>query len=229
MSRLGMPGSQAGAHGNRCLGDQLTAYADRAMPDAVLLHWDRHLVACISCRAAVEEERRVLAALRSPSASCVPGDLRSMLLAVAAEVCAEAQPSGRAGARTPGRSAAGPSARQSRDPFVPPVPVAPVPVVDRTMPAFHRSARRATVFAGIAAGATAAAAWGLAVTGSNLNPPVRPTSPAVQGVRPVTPGYANASFTVRGLGTRGAPVPTTTSPVGPAVSQTRDRSAQSTP
>jgi len=214
MSRLGMPGGHPGAHGGRCLGDRVTAYADRAMPDATLLRWDRHLVACTSCRAEVEEERRVLAALRSPSASCVPGDLRSMLLAVAAEVGGDARPSRRS---------------PSRGPFVPPVPTAPVPVVDRAMPAMHRSARRATVFAGIAAGATAAAAWGLAVTGSNPTAPSQPVSPAVQRARPVTSGFANASFTVRGLGSHAAPVPSVTATVGPAVGQWRQRSAQSTP
>jgi hypothetical protein len=208
-----MPGGHPG--GNRCLGESLTAYADRAMPDAVLLRWDRHLVACTRCRAAVEEERRVLAALRSPSVSCVPGDLRSMLLAVAAE------PGVLPGTPDPS------SAR--RHPVVSPIPVAPVPVVDRAMPAMHRSVRRATVFAGIAAGATAAAAWSIAVTAAPTASPTQPSAPAVQGVSPVTRGYTNASFTVRGLGNPAVAPPSATTTVAPAVVHPRQRSAQSTP
>ena len=46
----------------RCLGPELTAYADRALPPAELRSWDRHLVACTCCRQAVEAEKRVLGA-----------------------------------------------------------------------------------------------------------------------------------------------------------------------
>ena len=78
-----VPGGEA--RRGRCLGPDLTAYADRAMDPSSLRQWDRHLVACTSCRAAVDDERRVLASLRSSScASAVPGELRGMLLALAA-------------------------------------------------------------------------------------------------------------------------------------------------
>ena len=50
----------------------------------------------------------------------------------------------------------------------------PIPVVDRTAPALHRSAVWATVFAGLAAGASAAAAWSFAVVGTPLAPPASP-------------------------------------------------------
>ena len=65
MTRLGVPGGPAGGRRGRCLGDRVTAYVDRAMDPETLLHWDRHLAVCDRCRAAVEEERRVLSALRS--------------------------------------------------------------------------------------------------------------------------------------------------------------------
>lgn len=191
----------------RCLGDQLTAYADRAMDDATLLRWDRHVVGCQCCRAAVDEERRVLSALRSSTGSPVPGDLRSMLLALATEL--------------PTAALEGPGAGRASGP--PPVPVAPVRVVDRGTPALHRSAGRATVYAGLAAGATAAAALSLVVTGGLTS--TNPTAPpAVQRAKPVTPGFATAAFTVRGLG-GSASTPSGT----PSVGTVRGRSAQSTP
>jgi hypothetical protein len=56
---------------------------------------------------------------------------------------------------------------------------------------------RATVFAGLAAGASAAAAWSFAVVGSPLVPtgpaPATPGT-AVLRARPVTPSATNASF-----------------------------------
>jgi hypothetical protein len=83
------------------------------------------------------------------------------------------------------------------------IPPPPVPVVDRWAPAQHRSVMRATVFAGLAAGASAAAAWSFAVVGS----PLAPTGPApatpgtaVQRARPVTPASTSASFGSTSLG-----------------------------
>ena len=74
----------------RCLGPELSAYADRAMARRDLLQWDRHLVACTVCRQAVDAERRLLAALRASAGPAVPGDLRAMLLSLGAR--AEAGP-----------------------------------------------------------------------------------------------------------------------------------------
>ena len=190
----------------RCLGDQLTSYADRAMDEASLLRWDRHVVGCQCCRAAVDEERRVLSALRSSVGSPVPGDLRGMLLALATQL-----------------PPVGPGDSPSSRPALPPIPVAPVRVVDRGTPALHRSAGRATVYAGLAAGATAAAALSLVVSGGLTS--TNPTSPPpVQRAKPATPGFATAAFTVRGLG--GNPSGAT---VTPTVGTARGRSAQSTP
>jgi len=212
VSRLGLPGG-----GGRCLGADLTAYTDRTLDAASLLRWDRHVVACACCRAAVEDERRVLAALRSPSASRVPGDLRGMLLAMGAELAAAPA--------HPGTSATSHGARRHA---VPPVPVAPVRVVDRGAPALHRSARRATVFAGLAAGATAAAAWGLVVTGgATVSPAPTVTPGTVQPARPAGPVFATAVFTVPGLAARSTPGRATQS--SPGVGSARFGSAQSTP
>jgi hypothetical protein len=185
------------------------------MDAASLQHWDRHLVACTSCRAAVDAERRMLSSLRAPAGAALPRDLRSMLLAVASESMSEQ-----------------PSSRARRAPVaVPQVPVAPVraapvPVLDRSAPALHRSVVRATVYAGLAAGATAAAAWSLAITGGNTatgqSPlpaaPARPSAPAM--VNAVTSGHVFTSSSVASV-------------VGwnarPAVRTVGGRSAQSTP
>ncbi len=209
MSRLGRPVGVLGSRVARCLGEDLTAYADRAMDAATLLRWDRHVVVCVCCRSAVEAERRVLASLRSPSTAGVSSDLRGMLLAMAAP--SQAATTGSFG-----------------PPAVPTVPAAPVRVVDRGAPAMHRSARRSTVVAGLAAGATAAAAWSLVMTGGSLSPPTPQVSPPVQRARPTGPAFVTASFVVPNLGgARVAPVPTTGS--GPTVGAQRPRWAQSTP
>jgi hypothetical protein len=200
------------------------------MDPVALLLWDRHVVTCACCRAAVAQERRVLMALRAPAAPAVPGDLRGMLLALAEESAAErprgasrASTASSGSSRTPDRAQRG-----HRDgPALPPVPVAPIPVVDRGMPALHRSARRATVFAGLAAGATAAAAWGVAVTAVGLPVHDPGTTPGVlRGTPPVTSPFVPAAFMVANLGGGSAPPQTV---VRPAVGGIRLRSAQSTP
>ncbi|WP_270887520.1 hypothetical protein [Pedococcus sp. 5OH_020] len=223
MNRLtwtGLSGARSGATTGRCLGEELTAYADRLMDGASLLRWDRHVVACLCCRAAVEDERRVLASLRGPAKADVPGDLRGMLLAMAASTVRLDAPEDDPAA------ASGPRRQDLRWP--PSVAVAPIPVVDRGTPALHRSARRATVFAGLAAGATAAAAWSVVVTGTAATSPTTPVSPVVQSPRTANAGFATAAFTVRGLGSPGvfrAGTPTTP----PSVSAPGGRSAESTP
>ena len=199
------------------------------MDPVALLLWDRHVVTCARCCAAVAQERRVLMALRAPAAPTVPGDLRGMLLALADESAVgrprEACPESSTARSSTVRHA---SRRGVRDlAALPPVPVAPVPVVDRGMPALHRSARRATLFAGLAAGATAAAAWGVAVTAAGL--PVHDaavTTGVLRGTPPATSPFAPAAFMVAKLG-NGSTEPQTTN--RPAVGGVRRRSAQSTP
>ena len=163
-----------GAHPRRCLGPELSAYADRALAPVELRAWDRHLVSCGGCRQAVEAERRMLSSLRRAGGPEVPGDLRAMLLSLASGAGSEAAPS------TP-----------------------PVPVVDRCAPALHRSAVRATVCAGLAAGASAAAAWSLAVAGAPPTPPapaVATPGTAVQRTGPAVSSFMRASLMRASLG-----------------------------
>lgn len=69
---------------SRCLGDLVGDYVEAALPQSEQLSWDRHLVACTSCRGAADLERRVRATLRSGPA--VSDELRAMLLAVSQEI-----------------------------------------------------------------------------------------------------------------------------------------------
>ena len=232
----------------RCLGPELSAYADRVMCPSELRQWDRHLVACTVCRQAVDAERRLLAALRGSAGPAVPGDLRAMLLSLGA--CAEAGPADDAGldpalgapsSVSGGVPGGAPSRASRRGPVTPSaamplrIPPPPVPVIDRSAPAMHRSAVRATVFAGLAAGASAAAAWSFAVVGTPLVPTAPTPAPgsAVQRTRPSTPSFTSASFGTAARARTATPVSATTvffSSAGrPVVSGYRLGSAESAP
>jgi hypothetical protein len=128
------------------------AYVDRALPPAMLHLYDKHLVCCLSCRDAVDRERRIVAALRSDTG--VPTSLRSALLGLAATAPA-AEPERDHGPRIPLPPMGLRGAMPTYD---------PVPTVHPGAPALHRSPMRAAVVASIAAGASVAAAWGLAVS-----------------------------------------------------------------
>lgn len=240
----------------RCLGPELTAYVDRALCPGELHAWDLHLVACAGCRQAVEEERRVLASLRGAVEPAVPGDLRAVLLSMAA-----GERTGRPGFADPaasshpgvggshagvGNSHAGEAGAAhglpmySLEPRPLRIPPPPLPVVDTCAPAQHRSAMRATVFAGLAAGASAAAAWSFAVVGSPSVP--APTTPApgtaVQRSRPAAPSFTTASFSSASLGASlraRTPLPVTGATVvfggggRPVVSAAHRASAESLP
>lgn len=158
------------------------AYVDRALPPAILHLYDRHVVVCVSCRAAADQERRIVASLRSGSAD-VPWALRSALMGLA-----DSRPE--------------PAQKPSSGPRIPLGPLAtrgapswglpdPVPTVPPTSPALHRSPMRAAVVASIAAGASVAAAWGLAVSplpGAARTPAVRvPAGVASFGAAASTP------------------------------------------
>jgi hypothetical protein len=135
------------------LRNHVRAYVDRALPPALLHLYDRHVVCCAMCRAAADQERRIVASLRSDTG--VPMSLRSSLIGLASAPPAPEAPS-HSGPRIP----------------LPPIgfrmPSAPsyepVPTVSPGAPALHRSPMRAAVVASIAAGASVAAAWGLAVS-----------------------------------------------------------------
>lgn len=246
MSRAPLGRSRTG----RCLGPELTAYVDRALGPGELHAWDLHLVACAGCRQAVEEERRVLASLRGAVEPAVPGDLRAMLLSMAAGARAEGAASAdaaagprAAGTRSPNPDRAG-TAHARPVPSLEPrplrIPPPPLPVVDACAPAQHRSAMRATVFAGLAAGASAAAAWSFAVVGTpTVTAPTTPApGAAVQRSRPATPSFTTASFSSASLGASlraRTPLPVTGATVvfggggRPVVSAAHRASAESLP
>ena len=223
----------------RCLGPELTAYVDRALCPGELHTWDLHLVACARCRQAVEDERRVLASLRGAVEPALPGDLRAMLISMATGPMARG--SSTAAPSTAGSSAAEPRAeRVVVEPRPLRIPPPPLPVVDTCAPAQHRSAMRATVFAGLAAGASAAAAWSFAVVGSpSVTAPTTPApGTAVQRSRPATPSFSTASFSSASLGASlraRTPLPVTGATVvfggggRPVVSAAHRASAESLP
>jgi Putative zinc-finger len=70
-------------HGSH-LGSLVSAYVDRDLPAGVLLGCDQHLAVCGSCRAAAEEERRLLASMRSTTTPCLSSSLHTALLDLAA-------------------------------------------------------------------------------------------------------------------------------------------------
>ncbi len=158
-------------HGTGHLADELSEYAAGRLPDSLTLHWDRHLVACQSCRSEVEVERRLQAVLRSgPS---VPPSLRTTLIAMGATRPMTALPTAARGRQVP------------EVPLVPfgstPLPNGySLPTVLPASPALHRSPLRSAVMATMVAGASAAAAWGLGVTAgataAATNGVVRPTT-----------------------------------------------------
>lgn len=169
------------------------AYVDRALPVPMLHAYDKHLVCCALCRALADQERRIVATLRAETG--VPQGLRSSLMGLAA-------------------SAASPSSLSELSDLsdVPDVPrppwgfrmppsalPEPVPTVPPTSPALHRSPMRAAVVASLAAGASVAAAWGLAVSpipaGSPLRPAVARVPAGAATVAPVSLGPAFVSPT----------------------------------
>ncbi|MEP6629490.1 MAG: hypothetical protein ABJA89_03420 [Lapillicoccus sp.] len=188
----------------RHLGLQVNAYVDQRLDASALRAFDQHLVVCLVCRHAAEEERRLLASLRSGPTPGFSADLQSMLLALAEPALptvASSPPT------SPLRSVSPFAARGDRSaPPLSPIPRAPesvrqlrVPTVPPASPALHRSPRRAAMVAGLAAGASAAAAFGLAVAGPGTGAAATirsvDTRPGVSSVSVVP-----AAFTGSGLG-----------------------------
>src|SRR6476661_6114928 len=125
-----------------------------------MLHlYDKHLVCCAVCRAAADQERRIVAALRSDTG--VPMSLRSSLMGLAVAPAGDPQPAPAASEVPRGPRIPMPPAG-FRMPSAP--SYEPVPTVRPTAPALHRSPMRAAVVASLAAGASVAAAWGLTVS-----------------------------------------------------------------
>jgi hypothetical protein len=115
----------------------LSAYADRTLPAATLLACDQHVAICPGCRGAVDAERRLLSSLRTAATPDLPSRLESALLGLAVQSA----------------------------PAVPVSAPSRLAVVGRSAPAMHRSPVRAAMLASLAAGASAAAAWSVGVSG----------------------------------------------------------------
>lgn len=191
-----------GRPANRCLEHALGEYVDGTLPPAQKLAAERHLVVCTCCRQAVDTERRVLATLRARGPA-VSADLHAMLLSLA-------------GGDAPGGTGRAPQQRPA------------VPSVATGAPAQHRSAMRAAVCAGLAASASAAAAWSISVSGAGIVP----SAPSPNSARPA---QLRSSTPPPGASlTRGTTVLTSftlsrPAAISPGVHATAGYSAQSTP
>ncbi len=175
------------------------AYVDRALPVALLRVFDQHLVACEVCRAAAEQERRIVAALQADTG--VPQSLRSALLGLA-----EAEPY-----QPPEVPEAPARIRLHHLPASPfrdarPHVREPVPTVAPNAPALHRSPVRAAVVASLAATASVAAAWGLTVV--PLQASTRTPTPAARvpvGAASLGPSSFGQAVSARSTSGRSTP------------------------
>lgn len=158
----------------RHLGDSVSAYVDRRLDPAALLAYDRHVTVCIGCRYAVDQERALLASLRSAPQPGPSMSLHQLLLGLGGPA-----PEGSRSPADRNGSGLGPtSADSGRRPTR-------VATVAPTAPAQHRSPRRATMLAGMAASASAVAAWCLASVVAPT-PTVTGPAPSVQQPRPMS-------------------------------------------
>lgn len=179
--------------GRRCLGDEISEYAAGRLDPHSARQWDLHLVACASCRDAVEQERRLQSAF-SAVAPAIPPSLRSTLLSLAATVAASL-PDEDGGGAVP-RAPLGLAALSHPA----------LPVVPPGAPAMHRSPLRSAVIATAVAGASAAAALGLGMTTAQTvtSGTPRPAAP----VSTTSPGRL-AAFSSGGIQQVGAPAAAT--------------------
>lgn len=185
---------------------QVRAYVDRALPGPILRVYDQHVVVCLACRAAADQERRIVASLRADTG--VPQALRSSLLGLASLAPAERGPLAGLRADQPGVPVPPVGFR------MPPSSVRePVPTVPPQSPALHRSPMRAAVVASLAAGASVAAAWSLAVTPIPVSTVARaPISRAPVGVASAGAAVIGpAGFGSRSDGGRTSETPSATS------------------
>lgn len=162
----------------RHLGLQVSAYADRALPAPMLRDLDRHVVACVVCRAAADRERQMLSRLRADVPMGMPDSLRCLLVGLADLP-----------ASVPGLPATAPGLAAGA-PRHPP-PMRALPVVAPGAAPRYRSPVRAVVLAGVAVGAASAAAWSLAAApfpGATLTS--APASSPVSTSRPLARGSA---------------------------------------
>lgn len=193
-----VPRSRSGV-ASQHLGQTLSLYADRSLPASALLACDRHVSICPGCRAAAEAERRMLRSMRSSATPGLSHRLESALLGLAAD-------------STPPVVMSGPS---------------PIVVIARSAPAMYRSPLHAAMLAGLVAGASAAAAWSLGVSGvgpsGGSSPVVRlpvAASPAGSAVGAVSGSQVVSFLSVTAIGPIDGP--------WPGVPDRGPRSAQST-
>lgn len=155
------------------LGERLSDYVDRALPEEDLRTCDRHVLICPSCGDAVVEERRLLESLRRLDGVPAGGDdLRRALLQLGTQLEASA-------------------------------PLGPerLPVLPATAPAMHRSARLSLALAGAAAAACAVAAWAVAGTQPVPTRGTTPAAHDDVVVRPADLDTSTAGWSVAPAGT----------------------------
>ncbi|MFN8097473.1 MAG: hypothetical protein U0Q21_04190 [Dermatophilaceae bacterium] len=176
-----------------CLGDRVGDYVGGVLADDEQIMWDRHLVACLTCRGSADLERRLRATLRS--APAVPPDLRALLLSVSQEIPVAVPATrpvvGLARGPVPSLSAVRPAPGPSR-----PAPDLGLVVLAQGAPAQHRSALRAALFATAAAGASAAAVWGMSVAPGTTTARFTPTTLPSRPVNERPAGFTSVGSTV---------------------------------
>lgn len=204
------PGSNCAGH----LDDLVTAYVDRRLDPASLLRYDRHLVGCETCRAAADAEGEVLASLRSQP--MISASLQALLLGMqpvrprsdgTAPGCPPMSASpGQVGDQAPVLVALlVPAVGFHRVEFVP----ERLRTVRPSAPAQHHSPVRAAVIAGLAAGASVAAAWTLSVAATPVAPTVPTPSRDGQRVQQSVGAIAfSAGLRSTGTSAAGGSVPT---------------------
>lgn len=146
----------------RCRLDEIPDYVSGQLSPQRTDAWDRHLITCVGCQHAVAAERRLQSLLASACPS-MPGSLHAQLVALAS-------------------SMTGPAMAQTSE-------RAPLEMVPPSAPPAHRSPLRSAALATAAAGATAAVAWSLTVTGTGaLATSVTPVGGSSPSVRPTVNG-----------------------------------------
>jgi anti-sigma factor RsiW len=154
----------------RCRLDELPDYVSGQLAPQRVDAWDRHLIACVGCQHAVAGERRLQSLLASGCPS-MPGSLHAQLVALASST------TGPAPVRTGER--------------------APLEMVPPSAPPAHRSPLRSAAMATAAAGATAAVAWSLTVTGSGaLATSVTSVGGSTPSVRPAVGSPSGPTGTI---------------------------------
>ncbi|MFW5472247.1 hypothetical protein ACOCJ5_02965 [Knoellia sp. CPCC 206450] len=155
----------------RCRLDEIPDYVSGHLSPQRSDAWDHHLITCVNCQHAVAAERR-LQALLSTGCPSMPGSLHAQLVALASSTAAPVVD--RTGAHPP------------------------LEMVPPSAPPAHRSPLRSAALATAAAGATAAVAWSLTVTGTgSLTTSVPSVGGSIPAVRPASAVPSNPTSSLR--------------------------------